>query len=138
MNGGPQTRVIPIQKAPSLTAFVNMAANSIQHHSALSGGIELRPAVVFGAGEKNILPDPEHLIDGIERVHLELIVGILAGDEDLEVVFFVDLRIPLGEGPPHIGLFDPESEIEILVVPEEGHASIKPGRLPGHDVDESG
>jgi hypothetical protein len=62
-----------------------MPAHSIQHHCLLSGGIELRPPEVLRTREKLILPNPEHLTDGVERVDLELVVGILVGDEDLEV-----------------------------------------------------
>src|ERR1035438_6030929 len=124
MHGCAETGAVPIQEAPALATLVDMPAHSIQNHGPLSGGIELRHPEVLRPRKKLVLPYPEHFIDGVERVDLELVVGILAGDKDLQVIFLVDLRIPLGECAPHIGLFGPESEVEIVVVPQQGYPRV--------------
>jgi hypothetical protein len=51
--------------------FEQPAADAIQHHSALSRGVELRAAVIGRAGFQNIFPNPKNFIHGVERVDLE-------------------------------------------------------------------
>ena len=64
-------------------------------------------------GLEDVLPDPEDFVDGVQRVDLELVIRVLARDEDLEIVLFVDLRIALRERAPDVGLFDPEAEVQV-------------------------
>jgi hypothetical protein len=49
-------------------------------------------------------------------------------------VLFLNAGIALGESTPNVGLFHAEVEIEIVLVPEEGHLRLEPGRLAGDDV----
>src|ERR1017187_7882761 len=65
-----------------------------------------------------VLPDEELLVDGPERVDLELVVAIAAVDEHLDVALLENKRVALGQSGAHERLFDPEANIEILVVPQ--------------------
>ncbi len=57
-------------------------------HAFLAAG-ELRQRGVTGAFV-GLLPDEEDLVDRAQRVDLELVVGVLARDEHLDVVVLVD------------------------------------------------
>src|ERR1041385_7652029 len=88
------------------------------------------------ARRMDVLPDPEHLVDRVERVDFEFVIRVRARDKHLDVVLFPDLRIAHGHRAPHVGLLDPESEIEVVVVPEKRDARVEPRGLTGHDIDE--
>jgi hypothetical protein len=109
---------------------VDVAADAVEDHRAGGRGVEL------GARAEDVLPEPEDLVDDVPGVDLEFVIGVFAGDEDLEVVLLVDFRIALGEGGPDVGLLGPESEVEVVVVPEDGDAGVEPGGVAGDDVDE--
>jgi len=89
----------------------------IQHHRALRRRIELRTAPVTATRTMNVLPDPEDLVDGIQRVDFEFVIGVAAADEDFEIVLLPDLRIATRHRAPYVGLLGPEAEVEVLVVP---------------------
>src|SRR5579859_3421713 len=107
-----QPRKIPIEKSPTLAARMHVTADSIEHHGALRRGIEFGPAEVLRTGHQNILPDPKDFVDGIERVDLELVICVGAGDEHFEVVLFIDLRVAFRQRAPDVGLLGGESEVE--------------------------
>src|SRR5579862_7409141 len=70
----PQPRIIPIQEAPALAARMHVPAHPVEHHRPLRGGIELRPPKIRTTLHQRVLPDPEDLVDRIERVDLEFVV----------------------------------------------------------------
>src|SRR5258706_111694 len=65
---------------------MHVSADSVQHHGSLRGRIEL------GAWLEDVLPNPEYFVNCAQCVDLEFIVGIPAGDENLEVVLVMEVR----------------------------------------------
>ena len=63
--------------------------DSMEGPHALLAALELRKRGVTGA-LVGLLPDEEDLVDRPQRVDLELVVGVLARDEQLDVVVLVD------------------------------------------------
>src|SRR5262249_27282799 len=84
----------------------------------------------------NVLPDPKDLVHRVERAHFPFVVRVLTRDEDFDIVLLPDLRIALRHGAPHVRLLHPETEVELLVVPQHRDARIEPGGLTGHNIDE--
>src|SRR5437588_6136918 len=84
----------------------------------------------------NVLPDPEHFVDGIQSVYFEFVIRVASRDEDLDLVLLPDLRITFRHRAPDVRLLDPEAEVQMLVIPQHRDARIEPGRLAGHDIDE--
>ena len=82
----------------------------------------------------DVLPYPEDLVNDVERVDFELVVGITTSDEDFQIVFFVNLGIALGQSAPHVGLLRREAEIQVRVVPEKPDSRVEPCRFSGNDV----
>jgi hypothetical protein len=116
---------------------VVVAADAIEHHGAARRGVEFRPSEPGRARHQRVLPDPEDFIDGVDRVDLELVVGVPARDEEFDVVLFPDARIALGQGAAYVLFLSLEPEIQALVVPEQGAACIERRGLARDDVDEA-
>src|ERR1700722_9938427 len=131
----PQARKVPIEKAPPLAPRMDVPADAIENHGPLGCRIELGTPEIRAPRYACVLPDPEHFVDGIQRVDLEFVVSILAGDEYFHVVVLVDARIAFRQVSAHVGLLDGEAEVEAVVVPQHGHAGIEPGRRAGDDID---
>src|SRR5579884_3212672 len=135
-NGVLQAGAVPVQKAPALAAWMNVAAHAIENQRALRSRIEFGTSPPATAGLVDVLPDPEHFIDDVAGADLEFVIGVGSGDEDLEIVLLIDLRIAFGERAPDVGFLGGESEIEVVVIPEEAHAGVEPGGRAGHDLHE--
>ncbi len=136
MYGVLQSRTVPIEEAPPLTARMDVASHTIENHRPLRARIELRIAPITTAGLVNILPDPEDFVDYVACVDLEFVICVSPGDEDFEIVLFVDPGIAPGESCPDIRLFGGKTEVKMGIVPEKPDACIEPGGLARHDVDE--
>src|ERR1035441_9973003 len=93
MHRMPQPRKVPIQKTPAFAARMHVPPHPIQNHGSLRRGIELRPPIIRTARRQRILPNPEHLVDRIQRVDLEFVIRVLTRNEDFHVVVFVNARI---------------------------------------------
>ena len=48
VNGCPQTRQVPIEKAPTFTSWMDVTANTIEHHRPLTSRIEFGTTVKSG------------------------------------------------------------------------------------------
>ncbi len=66
------------------------------------------------------LPYKEAFVDGSIGVGLELLVGILSSDEDFDVVVVVNRIVTVFVLRVDIGLLQPESDVEKLVIPQDG------------------
>ena len=82
-------------------------------------------AAAFTVG---VSPDVEDLVDRVQRVDFELVVAVAAIDEDLDVVFAEYERVALGLPCSRVRLLDPETHVEVVVVPEECRARIEDRR----------
>ena len=73
-------RVVPGPELPRPPVVV--AAEAVD-----AGGVDAEArGVPAGAGSGGVAPDEEDLVDRAQRIELELVVGVAAVDEELEVV----------------------------------------------------
>src|SRR5438067_2178464 len=95
MNSVDQTGKVPLEKAPTSAARVQVAANAGQGQGLPAHRIELRNSVVDTTWPQGIFPDPEHLINRVQRIDFEFIVGVRRRNEHFKVIVFIDARIAL-------------------------------------------
>src|SRR5208337_2252861 len=90
--------------------------------------------VEYAALLVSISPDEEDLISGAQRIGLELRIGITPVDEHLGVVFLEDQRAGLSQMGFHVGLFQPQAYIQILVIPQDGGSRVVEAALSRNHV----
>src|SRR5205823_8148387 len=82
-----------------------------------------------------LLPNEERFVSCVKWIDLKFIISISASDEDLHVVVVVDRRIVGREFGADEWLLDANSDIKILLVPENRGPSVMDGGLAGNEVD---
>src|SRR5687767_9432207 len=112
-------------------------ADAVEGPDAPARAIELRPARV-PARRELALPDEEDFVDRAEAVDLELVVGVAAGDEQLDVVVLVDRGVALGQRRFDERLLDPVPDVEVAVVPEHRGTGIVDPRATADEIGEAG
>ena len=112
---------------------MDVAAYAVEHHGALDGGVEFGTAEIRRRAP-GVLPDPEHFVDGVERVDFELIVSVLAGDEDLDVVLFPDRNRARSGSPTSVS--STQKPKYRCRHPIAARRAFEPGRLASDDIDE--
>src|SRR5439155_15024008 len=124
----------PIKRAEPLPARVSFETDAVE--SLEFGALELRRLRKAAAGV-SLFPNEKRLVGGIERVDLKLIIGIPPGNEDLDIVVVIDRRVVGRIFRVHQRLLDPEGDIEVLVIPENGGTRVVNRRFASQNVHEA-
>ena len=92
----------------------------------------LREAALF----VGVLPDKENLVSRVERIHLELVIRVTSRDKHLYVVVVVNRIVAVGVLRVDERFFHAESNVEILLVPNNGGARVVDRAAARQDIDE--
>lgn len=129
-----QSWIVPIEKTPAWTALMEVSADTRERQGLLASRIELRNTMINATWLQSILPDPEHLINGIQSVDLEFIISIRSRNEHFEIVVLIDAGVSLGKCRLNLGLLRGEAEVEKRIIPEERNPGVEPSGPAGDDV----
>ena len=144
LNGGAPAWEIPVEKGPAEAARMSAAPERFRltvviaaEGNGLTGtDVELGRAEAISLLE-GVLPDEEDFVDSAQGIDFELVVAIAAVDEELDIVFIEDERVAFGEGGLDERLFDPEGDIEVLIVPECSGARVEESWIGGDHIAEA-
>jgi hypothetical protein len=78
----------------------------------------------------SVAPNEEHLVSRAQGIRFELRIGIAAVDEHLGVILLKNQRACFGEVCLHVGLFEPQADIEIFVIPQCRRSRVVETRRP--------
>jgi hypothetical protein len=120
-----QSWEIPVEEGPAWAARVRtppemvLAAIEIprEWESGSVDKIKLRN-IESAAAAIGIPPDEKDLIYGSQRIDLELIVAVAAIDKEFHVVFAEYDRVAFHQFRFGVGLFNPEPDIQVIIIPQ--------------------
>ena len=133
MHGRTHSWKAPIEMPEAGSPGMGGVAHTVEGLEILAGKLRLGGESGAQVGR---FPNEEDFVDRVAGIDLELVVGVVAGDEEFHIVLGVDRVVVLRQLGANLGFLDGVSRIEIGVIPEKADPRVQIRTVTRNEIHE--